>query len=97
VPRSWASRPAALCELPHRGGPQTPEGWRYTAWAKWNQTSLHADWDNIAGRELYDLRSDPGTTFDFPGYADSLALNPSYKSLIDTLHADLRAAFESFE
>lgn len=42
---------------------RTPD-WRYTAWFKWNQTTLVAEWDGDFAEELYTHEGDDSTNMD---------------------------------
>ena len=69
------------------------DGWRYTAWAKFNGTLNRADFDTLLGEELYDHRGDTNT--DFNAFENTnVVSDPENAATRSTLLGLLRAKFQ---
>ena len=80
----------------HMGYSIRSKQWRYTEWARWNQSSLQPIWEQLAGTELYDHRRAPLFPTDFNVYENAnLAGQAIYASVQQELSAALRAHFPS--
>ena len=74
---------------------RTAEGWRFTRWVQWNQTSLKPMWDSKDfGEELYDYRGE-ALLGDFDMQSDNLAVDPANAALVQQLRSQLRSQFEA--
>jgi hypothetical protein len=77
----------------HMGMSIRTNEWRLTQWVAWNRSTLTAVWSDIEATELYDHRN---TTL-FPPRFDLETVNiagiPSMQATVQTLSAQLRAAF----
>eukprot|EP00658_Telonema_sp_P-2_P083768 TRINITY_DN915_c0_g1_i3.p1 TRINITY_DN915_c0_g1~~TRINITY_DN915_c0_g1_i3.p1 ORF type:complete len:518 (-),score=77.98 TRINITY_DN915_c0_g1_i3:336-1889(-) len=69
---------------------------RYTAWVRWDNSTLKVDWSRVEAQELYDLSDDPGTDFDFAGYSHNLAGNPVYGTMVSQFQAELEEEVNSW-
>lgn len=77
------------------------DDWRYTAWCKWNGTTLQPRWDVINATELYShtLAATKGAPTDqnFDAWENvNVAAVPQHAQVVATLHAQLRAHFDQF-
>ncbi len=73
-----------------RTGP--PSEFRYTAWFRWNGSTLTADFDGEYAAELYAHTGDDSSDMDsFENV--NLANDPSHKATADAMHEQLLAFF----
>ena len=66
-------------------GLRVPE-YRYVEWPQWNDATGVADWDNQAGKELYDRVNDPEEDF-------NVVDDPAYSAVVADLSKVLRAGW----
>jgi arylsulfatase A-like enzyme len=72
---------------------RTADGWRFTRWVKWNQTSREPEWSSQDfGEELYDFR---GETLlgDFDMQSDNLVADTAHAELVRQLRRQLEMEF----
>ena len=97
---SCSHTPLSSTDFNYMGYTMRTSEWRYTTWVSWDNTTEHllnASWDYPNGQELYDLRGDTGTDFDFPGYSTNLAGYPEHAYLVDTFNQQLREAVNKMQ
>ena len=70
------------------------DGWRYTEWVGWNQSTLRPVWSAVAGVELYDHRSQVifPTNFDV-AENENVAGNETLASVMQHLSALIKTMF----
>ena len=73
---------------------RSADGWRFTAWVPMDNATARVDWSRPVQHELYDLRGDDGSDFDFDGYSVNAAAD--HPALVQKMHAELRAAVDSW-
>jgi hypothetical protein len=72
---------------------RTADGWRFTRWVLWNQTSLKPEWSSQDfGEELYDFRDEP-LLGDFDMQSDNLVADPAHTQLAQELRRQLEVEF----
>lgn len=94
----------ACCDVPlaqfnYMGYTMRTTDYRFTAWVPFDKTTLKVDWSrltNDGALELFNLTSDTGRSFDYPGYSHNLVNNPAYQELKKKYLEDLKDAVQSW-
>jgi len=81
-------------EFTHMGYTVRTDGWRYTEWVAWNQSTLAPIWATVAAQELYDHRGEPTFPTDFDlGENVNVVSNESFAPTVQQLSNIIRTAF----
>jgi hypothetical protein len=89
--------PAALARCHRMGFSMRTSSYRYTEWAKWDGAHQRADWEVLAGKELYSHGSNVDNN-DFDATENvNLANEPSHASTVLQLSVQLHALVASQE
>jgi hypothetical protein len=67
---------------------QRLDSWRYTAWVRFNYSTVAPDWSQVYGRELYDHGASPvPTSWDMEH--SNVVEAPQHEALVAELHSRL--------